>query len=446
MKQHKTVTYNLNDKTPVGVGLALGFQHVAAMFTGNLAVALIIAAAVGFSTTETAFIVQCSLFAAGVTTIVQALGVGPVGSKLPIVMAGTFTFVGAGCAISTNPDLGYGAFIGACIIGGLLQAVLGQWIIQKCRHLLTPVVTGAVVLAIGVSLLSYGINYAAGSTGSADFGSVKNLAVAGFVLVLGILLSTVGRGFVRSCSVFIAMIVGYLLSACLGMVDFAQLRNYAWFALPRPLAFGISFQLDAILPILILYFASMMEFVGCTTGVAFAVENRLPTDRELRRGNICDGLGSSFSALFNCAPNFSFSQNVGLISLTGVKSRFVVVYAGIILTVMAFVPKIAAIFTLIPYPVLGGACIMMFGMIVVSGIQVITSEKLHTRDTVVLAVSLGVGMGCYFDSSALAQLPSLVQTLLTGVAGTALIAILLNLLLPKKIHEDAPAAVETARQ
>ena len=261
MKQHKTVTYNLNDKTPVGVGLALGFQHVAAMFTGNLAVALIIAAAVGFSTTETAFVVQCSLFAAGVTTIVQALGVGPVGSKLPIVMAGTFTFVGAGCAISTNPDLGYGAFIGACIIGGLLQAVLGQWIIQKCRHLLTPVVTGAVVLAIGVSLLSYGINYAAGSTGSADFGSVKNLAVAGFVLVLGILLSTVGRGFVRSCSVFIAMIAGYLLSACLGMVDFAQLRNYAWFALPRPLAFGISFQLDAILPILILYFASMMEFV-----------------------------------------------------------------------------------------------------------------------------------------------------------------------------------------
>ena len=215
--------------------------------------------------------------------------------------------------------------------------------------------------------------------------------------------------------------------------------------LPRPLAFGISFQLDAILPILILYFASMMEFVGCTTGVAFAVENRLPTDRELRRGNICDGLGSSFSALFNCAPNVSFSQNVGLISLTGVKSRFVVVYAGIILTVMAFAPKIAAIFTLIPYPVLGGACIMMFGMIVVSGIQVITSEKLHTRDTVVLAVSLGVGMGCYFDSSALAQLPSLVQTLLTGVAGTALIAILLNLLLPKKIHEDAPAAVETAR-
>ena len=166
----------------------------------------------------------------------------------------------------------------------------------------------------------------------------------------------------------------------------------------------------------------------------------------LGSGNICDGLGSSFSALFNCAPNVSFSQNVGLISLTGVKSRFVVVYAGIILTVMAFVPKIAAIFTLIPYPVLGGACIMMFGMIVVSGIQVITSEKLHTRDTVILAVSLGVGMGCYFDSSALAQLPSLVQTLLTGVAGTALIAILLNLLLPKKIHEDAPAAVETARQ
>lgn len=268
MKQHKTVTYNLNDKTPVGVGLALGFQHVAAMFTGNLAVALIIAAAVGFSTTETAFIVQCSLFAAGVTTIVQALGVGPVGSKLPIVMAGTFTFVGA-AAPSAQIRTWVTALLSALgIIGGLLQAVLGQWIIQKCRHLLTPVVTGAVVLAIGVSLLSYGINYAAGSTGSADFGSVKNLAVAGFVLVLGILLSTVGRGFVRSCSVFIAMIAGYLLSACLGMVDFAQLRNYAWFALPRPLAFGISFQLDAILPILILYFASMMEFVGCTTGVA----------------------------------------------------------------------------------------------------------------------------------------------------------------------------------
>ena len=431
--QRMKTSYGLNDMPPLSKAIPFGLQHVLSMFAGNLAVALIICSAIGLSLGDTAFIVQCTLFTAGITTMVQAFGLGPVGAKLPIMMGSTFTFLSISISIGANPALGLSALFGAFLIGGIIEAFLGQYIIRHLKKYLTPIVTGSVVLAIGLSLLGIGLNYAAGGDSyAADYGSLANLGVAAFTFLVAVGFSAFGKGFLKNAAVFIAMVAGFLLAWIAGMIDFSSIGAASWVSIPIPLKFGISFKLEAILPIAFLYIVSMLEFIGDTTGVTYNCEARTPTPREMTGGILCDGLGSSFAALFNAMPNVSFSQNVGLIAITGVKSRFIVGIGGIILLITSFFPKATQIFTLIPKPVLGGACIVMFGMIVISGMKVIASQRLTARNSLILACSIGVGMGIYFQPDAVVKLPFIVTTLLSGVAGTALVALLLNIILPSK--------------
>lgn len=428
--------YGLNDLPPLRMAIPWGLQHVLAMFAANLAVALILCGGIGLSIQDSGFVVQGTLLSAGVSTIIQALGIGPVGSRLPIMMGSTFTFLGLGIAIGGNPNLGYAALLGAFLIGGVIEAFLGHFIIKVTKKFLTPIVTGSVVMAIGLSLFGVGIDYAAGEMGNPNYGSGTLLAVAAITLIIAVALCTFGKGFLQSASVFIALVIGFALAAVLNLVDLSPVHEMPWLALPQPFRWGVSFKIEAILPVLFLYFVSMIEFVGDTTGVAYNSAGRAPTMKEFQGGIMCDGLGSSLAAIFGAPPNVSFSQNVGLIALTGVKSRFVVAFGGAFIAVLSFSPKIAQLFTVIPKPVLGGVCIAMFGMIFVSGLKVIVMQKLTQRNSVIVATALCVGMGVHFVPEAVAFLPSIVQTLLSGVAGTALIALLLNIIIPKTAEDQ----------
>jgi NCS2 family nucleobase:cation symporter-2 len=440
-KKDTYVTYEVNDKPPLGTGFLLGFQHISVMFGGNVAVSLILAGAIGLTLTDTAFLIQCAMFAAGVTTIVQALGVGPVGSKLPIVMGSSFIFLGTSIAIGANPALGLSALFGAILVGGLLEAIFGYWILKALRKAFSPIVTGTVVLAIGLSLFGVAIDYAAGGAFSPDYGSGLNLGLAAFTLIVVIILNQFGSPRIKAASVIMGLVVGFIAAIPLGLVDFSGVAGAGWFAFPKPFNWGISFKLEAIIPMAFLYLVSMVEFVGDITGVAINAVDRTPTEREFTGGILADGLGSAFSGMFNCTPNVSYSQNVGLIPLTGIKSRYVVVYGGIVMTALAFIPKVSQIVVAIPPPVLGGVLISMFGLIVVSGIKVIITQKLTQRNMLVIGIALAVGMGLNGKMEAIAILPSMVQNLLSGVGGTGLIALFLNIVLPKQAEDKEAEAM-----
>ena len=248
--------YELNENPPVSAGFLLGFQHVAVMFGGNVAISLILASTVGLAVTDTAFLIQCAMFAAGVTTIVQAFGVGPVGSRLPIVMGASFIYLGTSLSIAGDPTLGLPALFGAIIVGGLLEASFGYWIFNKLRSFFTPVVTGTVVLVIGLSLFDVAINYAAGGIGSASYGSPANLLLATFTLIVTILLNQFGSPKIKAASVILGLVIGFIAAIPLGMADMSSVAGAGWFSVPRPFAWGISFKLEAILPMAFLYAAT----------------------------------------------------------------------------------------------------------------------------------------------------------------------------------------------
>lgn len=426
--------YELNDLPPLAQAIPLGLQHILAMFAGNITVPLIIAGALGIATGEIAFLLQCAMFASGITTIIQALGLGPIGARLPIVMGVSFTFVPAGITIAQQ--YGFSALFGAILVCGILEAVFGYYLIKHFRKFFPPVVTGSVVLVIGLALLGTGITYAAGGFGAADFGSLRNFGLALFTLVVIVLFQQFGKGFFSAASVLIGIVVGYVAAVFLGMVDFSQLSLSGWISLPQPLKYGITFQPVAIGIMLILYIASMLEFIGDTTGVAINATDREPTKQELMGGILCDGLGSSFSGLFNSMPNVSYSQNVGLVGLTGVASRYVVGIGGIILALLAFIPKIGTLIALMPNAVLGGASIAMFGMIASSGIKVISMQALTQRNLLIIALALGIGMGLAATPGALQNYPFYISAVITGVPGAALIALILNAILPKNAADE----------
>jgi xanthine permease len=426
--------YKINDFPPLLEAIPLGLQHILVMFSGNITVPLIVAGAIGLATGETGFWMQCAMFASGITTLIQTFGLGPVGGRMPIVMGLSFTFVSAGIAIATM--YGLSALFGSILVCGLIEAFFGYAIIKRFQKYFPPVVTGTVVLVIGLALLGTGITEAAGGFGAANFGSLSNYALAAFTLVLVIVFQQFGKGMVRAASVLIALIIGYIISAVLGMVDFSQVADAAWIAFPQPLRYGISFNPAAIGIMFILFMVSMMEFIGDATGTVMNAEGREPTQKELLGGILCDGLGSSFSALFNSLPNVSFSQNVGLIGLTGVGSRYIVGIGGIILTLLAFFPKLGVLIALVPKPVLGGACIAMFGMIASSGIKVISLQALSNRNLLIIAVSLAIGMGFAAAPDALANYPFYIGAAISGIPGAGITAFVLNLLLPNEEVED----------
>ena len=454
----ESAAYQFEAKMPLKHAIPLGLQHVFAMFVGNLTPLLIITSACGLAGGEFAdlqvSLLQNAMFVAGIVTLVQLYAVGPVGGKVPIIMGTSSGFLGVFNSVAATMGGGvmaYGAIMGASILGGIFESVLGVFL-KPLRKLFSSVVTGTVVLSIGLSLISVGINSFGGGNGAKDFGSVENLLLAIFVLVVILFLKHWTTGFLSSSSILIGIIVGYVAAIMMGFVlpttgvtadgveftkawvlNWDKVAQASWFAIPKLVPVKIVFDLRAILPVMVMFIVTAVETVGDISGVMEGGMNREPSDKELSGGVICDGLGSTFAACFGVLPNTSFSQNVGLVAMTKVVNRGALATGAVFLILCGLIPKLGALVSIMPQAVLGGAAVMMFSSIVVSGIQLITKEKMTPRTLTIVSVALGVGYGMGANSSILAHTPQAIQLICgeSGIVPAAFVAIVLNLLLPK---------------
>ena len=429
--------YELDGVVPLKEALPLGIQHVLAMFLGNISPLLIIAGMLGLSPDLKSALIQNAMFIAGAVTLVQLYPVWKIGAKLPIVMGTSSGFIGTAKAMGAL--YGYGALMGASLIGGLFEMVLG-FFIKPLRKLFPPVVTSLVIISIGLSLLPVGINYFGGGSGAADFGDPKHLLVGTFVILVIIIAKQI-KGFVNNASILIGIIAGYILAIVLGMVDFTQVQTASWIALPTSwialptfMPVKMEFNLEAIIAMGIMFIATTVETVGDVSGITNGGLDREATSEELQGGVLADGLGSVVASLFGVLPNTSFSQNVGLVSVTKVVNRFTIMTGAIFLILCGFCPKLSALFAVMPQSVLGGAAVIMFASILVSGIQSLMRVEFNERNTLIIALAIGLGIGIGQVPTVLAQLPSWVGNIFAqnGIIMTFVIATVLNLILPGK--------------
>lgn len=399
------------------------------MLLGNVTPPLLVAGALGLATGDTAFLLQMVFFMAGVATLVQAYPIGPVGGRIPVIMGTSIAFVGG--IIAIGHQYGLPAVFGACLVAAAVEVVLG-FSIGRFRRLFPPLVNGTVVMLIGLTLIPVGVDYAAGGVGAADYGSLTNLGVAGIVFLVTLVLNRISRGFVGYASMLIGVIVGYALAVGIGEVDFSGLTSARWIAVPQPLVWGVEFHWNAIVLMGFIYVISTMETLGDISGI-LAAAGREPTTSELKGGLIADGVMSALAALFGAFPNTSYSQNVGLVNFTGIVSRHVTGVAGVILILLGIVPKVGALLATIPPAVIGGGGLIMFAMIFASGAAIIhRSTHLTQRNMVILAVSLGLGLGVELRPDALQHVPDALRTLLgSGLVTGGLVALVLNAVLPE---------------
>ena len=431
MEQSIENLYKLDGRVPVAKALPFGLQHVLAMFVSNIAPIMILAGAVGLDSSVSAVLIQNCMVIAGIGTLVQLYPVWRIGSRLPIVMGISFTFLSLAIAIAGSQSMG--TLIGAVIIGGLIEGTLGlfakYWI-----KLIPPVVAATVVTAIGFSLLPVGANSFAGGQGAADFGSVNNWIVGSVTLLACLLCQIFAKGFLRSLSVLMGLIVGYILACFMGMVNFSGLTGLSLVALPQLLPFTPEFHIGAILSVVAVYLVSATETIGDTSALCNSALKRNPQTKEMGSAVCCDGFVSSVSGIFGCTPITSFSQNVGLAAMSGVVNRFTIAMGALIMIIGGVFPAIGYVLTTIPQAVLGGCTIMMFGSILFAGINMVARCGNNQRNLVIVATSLSVGLGFTASSEMFNIFPSIVRTVFADncVAVIFLLALLLNLLLPKE--------------
>lgn len=431
VKQTSEILYKINDKPPMHISLVLAFQHILAAFGGIVAVPLVISGVLGVNTADTAYLVSAAIFMAGVTTWIQARGIWKIGAKVPCVMGTDFTFVGPSIAVGSM--LGLPGIFGATVLGSFIEIILSRFI-KPLRKFFPPIVTGTVVALIGLTLLPVSIDWAAGGYGAADYGSVLNISIAMAVLVITVLLNRYGKGFISSASVIIGLVFGYIICWPLGLLNMQAVADASLFAIPTPLKFGITFSMAAVIPFITAYLVTTIETVGCLMAVGEAAEQEL-TDEQLSAGILADGVGSFLAGFFNAGPNTSFSQNVGLIPMTKVASRHVVSLAGIVLVLLGIFPKVGALIAIIPNPVLGGAGIIMFGMVASAGIKTLKDVPLNNRNMIIIAVSIGLGLGVTVRPEFLSQLPDFVKSLFSsGISAGTITALLLNIFLKEEVE------------
>ena len=428
-----------NSMPPMGQAVPLGLQHVLAMFASNVTPSIIVAGAAGlaFGSAEQIYLIQMAMLFAGVATIFQTMGFGPVGARMPIMQGTSFAFVGVLAGISATQGLGVA--LTACIIGGLIHFALGS-VIGRIRFLFPPLVTGLVILAIGLYLIPVGIKYAAG--GAADFqmaaesfGSLKHWSVALTVIVVALLIKFKTSGALSNAAILIGLLAGYAVAAMSGMVSLAGFQKASWVTSIQVLPYGFEFNLGAVIAVTLVSIVSAVETVGDTSATAKAGAGRDATDEEIAGATYADGLGTAVAGVFGGLPNTSFSQNVGIVGMTGVMSRHVVTIAGVILVICGLLPKIGALIASMPLPVLGGGVIVMFGMVAAAGMNVLSEVKMTRRNMVIIAISLTAGLGLNLVPTAVQYLPGIWKTLATSaVAPTAFLAIVLNQILPEDME------------
>ena len=359
------LVYGVDDNPSISKKIIFGIQHIFAAFGGIIVVPLVIASALGLDVKTTTALISATILASGLATIIQARGVGKIGSRVACIMGTDFTFVSP--SISVGTVLGLPGIIGATILGAFLEIIL-SFFIKPLMKLFPPLVTGTVVCLIGLTLLPVAIDWAAGGSGAVNYGDLKNISIAGIVLIITLILNIYGKGMISSASILIGMIIGYIICIPLGMVDFTSIKEASWVSIPRIFEYGVKFDLKAVLAFLPAYFVTTIETVGCLKAVGES-SNIEMKEEQVGEGVLADGIGSIIGGVLGSFPNTSFSQNVGVISLTKVASRHVAVMAGFILVILGFLPKISALITEIPQPVLGGVGIVMFGTVAASGIK-----------------------------------------------------------------------------
>lgn len=426
----KSSIYELDGRVPVAQAVPFGLQHVLAMFVSNITPIIILAGVVGVDSALQGALIQNCMLIAGIGTLVQLYPLWRVGSGLPIVMGISFTFLSLAIFIGTT--MGMGTLMGAVIIGGLAEGVLGLFV-KYWIKLVPPVVAATVVTAIGFSLLPIGANSFAGGQGAADFGAAHNWIVGSVTLLTCLVCQVFGKGFLRSLSVLVGLVVGYVLSLFMGMVDFSALGGAGIISLPRFLPFNPEFDLGAILSIIAIYMVSATETIGDTSALCAGALKRQPSDRELGGSIACDGFVSSISGLFGCTPITSFSQNVGLAAMSGVINRFTIASGAAIMIVGGIFPAVGLTLTTIPQAVLGGCTLMMFGSILFAGFGMMAKCGFGNRNMVIASLSLSVGLGFTSASQMFDIFPDIVKTVFAEncVAVVFVLAVLLNLVLPK---------------
>ena len=436
-----------NYTPPLAQAVPLGIQHILAMFVSNVTPAIIIAGAagIGFGSDQGAlgfpdmtYMIQMSMLFAGIATLFQTIGFGPVGARLPIVQGTSFAFVPIMIpAVAGLGTSGLAGLMTGIIVGGCFHFCLG-FIVGKIRHALPPLVTGLIVLMIGLALIRVGIQYSAGGVplmGKPEFGSLSMWFPALVVIVVTLAIKFFTRGFLAVAAVLIGILAGYLVALFMGQVSFANVGRASFFELPMPFKWGFEFNIAIIIGMCFMAVISAIETVGDTSGITKGGAGREATDKELEGATFADGLGSAVAGIFGGLPNTSFSQNVGLIAMTGLMSRHVVTIGAIFLIVCGFIPKIGAIINTVPINVLGGGVVVMFGMVCASGVRMLADVNWNRRN-MVFAISLSIGLGLQLEPSALQHLGSTAQILLTtGLLPAATIAIILNLVLPEEIDE-----------
>lgn len=418
----------VDEKLPIGRLIPLGFQHVFAMYAGALAVPLILGGAMNLSKENLAFLISADLFTCGLATLVQALGIrNYVGIKLPVVLGCSFVAVGPMVAIgqSTNLPVVFGAVIASGIFIWLISGIFGKLI-----RFFPPLVTGIVISTVGLSLFPVAINNAAGGIDNEGYGSITNLVLAIITLIVVIIMNKFFKGFLQAISILIALIIGTIIASFMGLVNYDEVLHSSWFSIVTPFYFGLpEFRADAVISICLVAIVTTIEAIGVFIGLG-EICNKNIGEKDIVKGIRGEGLTKILGGVMNSFPYATFSQNVGLVTLSGIKSRYVCVAAGIILSILGVIPKFAALGTAIPVSVLGGATLAMFGMVAVSGFKILSKIDFSKQGNLLtIAISMGVGLGLKFAPQALIEVPEFLKMFLEdGIITASFLAIILNII------------------
>lgn len=430
--------YKLDGRVPIGKAIPFGLQHILAMFVSNLAPITMIAGAAKVLVTgaELGMLLQNAMFAAGIATMIQLYPLWKIGSRLPVVMGVSFTFVTVLSTISAN--YGYPAVIGAVLIGGLFEGTLGLFA-KYWRKIISPIVAASVVTAIGFSLFTVGARSFGGGYAT-DFGSVSNLLLGLITLATCLLWNMFAKGYLKQLSVLAGLIVGYIVAIFMGKVDLSMIMSGGIVALPHLLPIKPEFHAGAIMSACIIFLVSAAETIGDTSALVAGGLGREITGEEISGSLACDGYGSFISGLFGCPPVTSFSQNVGLIAMTKVVNRFTIMTGAVAMILAGLFPPIGNFFASLPQSVLGGCTIMMFGTILTSGMQMIANCGFTQRNITIVAMALSIGIGftTTSESGIWAEFSPVVQSVFSAnvVAVVFVVAIIMNLILPKNMEVE----------
>lgn len=428
-KDEIKLMYGIDDKPGLSMLILLGMQHIFAAFGGIIVVPIVIGSALKFDIATSTALMSATILAAGIATVIQARGIGRVGSRLACIMGTDFTFVSP--SIAVGQAAGLPGILGATILGSFIEIIL-SFFIKPLMKLFPSLVTGTVVTLIGLTLIPVSIDWAAGGSGAADYGSMMNILIAIGVMIFTLLLNHYSKGITSTASILIGMVVGYIVCIPLGIVDFSAVKNAAWFSMPKIFGHGVNFNPKYVIPFIPAYLVTTIETVGCLKAVC-QVSKVEDNDKIIGNGVLADGIGSMIAGCVGAFPNTSFSQNVGVIPLTKVASRAVAVMAGIILIILGFFPKFSALITIMPNPVLGGVGVVMFGTVAAAGIHTLSKVKMTNRNMLIIATAIGLGLGVTFRPEVLNGLPEGIKMIFSsGISTGTIVALVLNLVLKEK--------------